>query len=110
MRHFIVRRYFQDFEGNPSGHLDIIGAFTSLLFWILMPSGRYILTTSTSLTTYQYDIYTKSFYINGSLIKEGVTLEEAQELVLADPAMKNEGIHCNSNFTAKDILSEIIIL
>lgn len=109
MIHFVVRPN-QIFINPGWEPVDIVGTFTSSLFWALSLAENYLVFTSQIESVFTYEPATRDLHKGNSIIATDITLEEAEELVLADPSVKTMGIHPYHTVTAKDIICEIFVV
>jgi len=116
MVHFIVTRRRKNSKGEDMAEIEDVGTFTSLMFWkVLIPlypgegPEQYMTSSAKTLRVLRYDCRKRTLFSNSVFIASDISLEEAQELVLSDPAIKEEGIHPHYIYTARDIVSEVFL-
>lgn len=111
MVHFLVETFSRGKE-KPEyvRHLRHVGTFTSSLFWVLMSDGFYMVATGYMEAVFLYDYESKELYRNKKRIAKNVTIQQAEEIVLADICSKKSGIYKYYTASAKDIISEIFVV
>lgn len=111
MVHFLVQTFTPGEERlGYVRHFQHIGTFTSSLFWVLMSDGFYMVATGFMEAVFLYDYESKELYRNKKRIAKNVTIQQAEEIVLADICSKKSGIYRYYTASAKDIISEIFVV